>query len=98
MDYRNIVIGAMILIIALMVGFNVALYMGAHEQNVTQLDWADNATTDMSFANESPAPVSTENPKKTVNKTRTNITPITPGEGNTTTPEEPEPPAQNQTT
>ncbi|MCG2827893.1 hypothetical protein [Methanothermobacter sp. K4] len=95
MDYRNIVIGAMILIIALMVGFNVALYMGAQEQNVTQLDWADNATTDMSFANESPAPVSTDNTKTTTKRTRTNIT---PGEGNTTEPEEPEPPAQNQTT
>ncbi|MDI9617873.1 hypothetical protein [Methanothermobacter sp.] len=94
MDYRNIVIGAMILIIALMVGFNVALYMGAQEQNVTQLDWADNATTDMSFANESPAPVSTDNTKKTAKKTRPEIT---PGEGNTT-PEEPEPPSQNQTT
>jgi len=95
MDYRNIIIGAMILIIALMVGFNVALYMGAKEQNVTQLDWADNATTDMSFANESPAPVSTDNTIKTTKKTRTNIT---PGEGNTTAPEEPETPAQNQTT
>ncbi|WP_143485783.1 hypothetical protein [Methanothermobacter thermautotrophicus] len=54
MDYRNIVIGAMVLIISLMVGFNVALYLGAQDQNVTQLDWSDNATTDMSFANEFP--------------------------------------------
>ncbi|MGB9837263.1 hypothetical protein [Methanothermobacter sp.] len=94
MDYRNIVIGAMILIIALMVGFNVALYMGAQEQNVTQLDWADNATTDMSFANESNAPVSINKTKTITKRTRKNIT---PGEGNTTVPEEPEPPVQNQT-
>ncbi|MCQ8904674.1 MAG: hypothetical protein NQU45_03030 [Methanothermobacter sp.] len=95
MDYRNIVIGAMVLIIALMVGFNVALYMGAQDQNVTQLDWSNNATTDMSFANESPAPVSTDNTKTATNK----IKPRTNNSAeNGTETSEPEAPAENQTT
>ncbi len=95
MDYRNIVIGAMVLIIALMIGFNVALYMGAQDQNVTQLDWSDNATTDMSFANESPAPVSTDKTKNTTKRIKTGTN---NSAENSTETSEPEAPAGNQTT
>ena len=95
MDYRNIVIGAMVLIIALMVGFNVALYLGAQDQNVTQLDWSDNAKTDMSFANESPAPVSIDKTEPTTKRIKTDTS---NSAENSTKTSEPEAPAGNQTT
>ncbi len=94
MDRRNVVIGAMVLVIALLVGLNVAMYMGSQEQNITQLDWADNATTDMRYANESPAPVSVDKTMKpTIKHNRTSGT-----GGSNGTDEKPEPEPQGNET